>query len=407
MKRTRFFFPVAGLLAILLVCFLLPSSALAARGMSHDNHTDTDDYCMRAHDVTIGLSEFSAKSRSELEHDIVSASSFTFLIRDTVSGTGLFEPVTSGYSIDFSNLVEAASSDGYVVTVTLPAITMSESSHIHFRVFVEDDVPIPRRVGYVFVSATAEPQLPETVLSLLPADAQYVSGDTVTPTAEFPAVRDGLGEWRFSGWSLESVTLTDSDVTFTGTWSWVSLPTHTVTFRFVSGTRGQSLPRGVLSKLPERAQCVDGDTVTPQDSFRSYHMEEGTWRFRGWNVASQTNTGSDLTFTGVWRWYEKSPTPTPAPTPTPTPSPSPTPTQTPEPTPTATLSASAAPAAPALEQTPSDQPPQAGGTTGGIAQMAIATVLAALVATQAFAIASDLNVLKWYNAKKAAKGARL
>ena len=39
--------------------------------------------------------------------------------------------------------------------------------------------------------------------------------------------------------------------------------------------------------------------------------------------------------------------------------------------------------------------------------MAIATVLAALVATQAFAIASDLNVLKWYNAKKAAKGARL
>ena len=404
MKRTRFFFPVAGLLAILLVCFLSPSSALAAHGMGSDNHTDTDDYCLRAHDVTIGLSEFAAKSRSELEHDIASASSFEFLVRDTVSGTGAFEPATD-YSIDFSNLAEAASSDGYVVTVTLPAITMSESSRIHFRVFVEDDVPIPRRVGYVFVSATAEPVLPEAVLSLLPADAQYVSGDTVTPAAEFSAVRDGLGEWRFSGWSFESVTLTDSDVTFTGTWAWVSLPTHTVTYRFVSGTRGQSLPRGVLSKLPERTQCVDGDTVTPQDSFRSYHMDEGTWRFRGWNVASQTNTGSDLTFTGVWRWYEKTPTPTPAPTPTPTPSP--TPTQTPTATPTATLSASPKPAAPAPEQAPSDQPPQAGGTTGGIAQMAIATVLAALVATQAFAIASDLKVLKWYNAKKAAKGAHV
>ena len=35
--------------------------------------------------------------------------------------------------------------------------------------------------------------------------------------------------------------------------------------------------------------------------------------------------------------------------------------------------------------------------------MVVATVLTALVAAQAFAIASDLKVLKWYNAKKAAR----
>lgn len=35
--------------------------------------------------------------------------------------------------------------------------------------------------------------------------------------------------------------------------------------------------------------------------------------------------------------------------------------------------------------------------------MVIATVLTALIATQAFAIASDLKVLKWYDAKKAAR----
>ena len=43
--------------------------------------------------------------------------------------------------------------------------------------------------------------------------------------------------------------------------------------------------------------------------------------------------------------------------------------------------------------------------TGGSAKMVIATVLTALVAAQAFAIASDLKVLKWYNAKKAARRA--
>ena len=125
MKRQKTYILAATLLAILLVGFIVPSSALAASGESNDNHTDTADYCLRAHDVTIGLSEFSAKSRTVLESDIVSASAFAFLVRDTVSGTGSFEPVTSGYSIDFSSLTEAASGSGYVVSVSLPAISLS------------------------------------------------------------------------------------------------------------------------------------------------------------------------------------------------------------------------------------------------------------------------------------------
>ena len=52
------------LLAILLVCFFVPSYALAASTRSNDNHTDTEDYCLRAHDVTIGLSAFQRQSRS-------------------------------------------------------------------------------------------------------------------------------------------------------------------------------------------------------------------------------------------------------------------------------------------------------------------------------------------------------
>ena len=78
MKRRKQPFLTLALLAILLVCFVLPSSALAANGMGSDNHTDTDDYCLRAHDVTVQLSEFSTKSRSQLESDIISASAFAF-----------------------------------------------------------------------------------------------------------------------------------------------------------------------------------------------------------------------------------------------------------------------------------------------------------------------------------------
>ena len=195
-RQRRLKFP-AAMLALLLVCFLLPSSALAAHRLSNDNHTDTDDYCLRAHDVRIGLSEFFTKSRSELEGDIIHASAFAFLIRDTANATGLFIPINSGYSIDFSNLTEAVTSSGYVVTVTLPAITMSHSTTITFRVFVEDDTPQPRQISYMFASATAGHTLPESVLSLLPANEIRLSGETVTPSATFPAVRDGAGEWSF------------------------------------------------------------------------------------------------------------------------------------------------------------------------------------------------------------------
>ena len=401
MKQTKRTFLAAAMLAILLVCFVLPASALAASRESNDNHTDTDDYCLRAHDVTIGLSEFASKTRSELESEIVSASAFAFRIRDTVSGTGDFEPITSGYSVDFSGLTEAASSSGYVVTVSLPAISLSAPSIITFRVFVEDDLPHPRAVGYEFISGTAEHTLPDGVTAQLPAGESILSGETVTPANSFTGVRDGAGMWTFSGWSPDHVTLSDSDVLFTGTWVWTPLPVYTVTFEFVSGTGGRVLPAEVLSKLPLSTTGVDGDVFTPQDWFRSYHMVEGVWRFHGWNLASQTVSGGNLTFIGEWRWHEnhvvlaQTPTATAAPTPTPaivtTPAPT-MPPASPEPAPIQVL-----------EQTPNDPPtPKANQATGGAAKMVIAAGLAVLVAVQVFAIVGDLKVLNWYQAKKAA-----
>lgn len=401
MKRRKPTLLISALLAILLVCFVLPSAALAASGMGSDNHTDTEDYCLRAHDVTIGLSEFSAKSRAELESDITAASAFEFKIRDTANETGKFILISSGYSVDFSNLTATVSSSGYRVTVTFPAITLSEPSRITFRVYVIDDLPHPRNVSYAFISGSDGHALPDGVTAQLPASESILSDETVTPASAFSGVRDGAGMWTFSGWSPDHITLSDSDVTFTGTWVWTALPVYTVTYEFVSGSGGRALPDEVLAKLPPSASGVDGDIFTPQDSFRSYHTGNGVWRFRGWDIASQTIAGGNLTFTGTWRWHENTVVLPSSPTSTVTPSPTPAVTNTPAPTPP-----SASPEQPpiqVLEQTPNDPPtPKANGSAGGAAKMIIAAGLAALVAAQAFAIAGDVKVLNWYNAKKAA-----
>lgn len=405
MKLVKPIIRIVAMLALLLACFVLPASSLAAVGTSNDNHTDTDDYCLRAHDVTIGLSEFSGKSRSELESGIVSAASFAFLIRGSANPTGEFVPITSGYSVDFSNLAEAASSSGYVITVTLPAITLPSDSSIQFRVFVVDDLPHPFAVHYAFSSGTPERTLPESVTAQLPADESIPSGTLVTPAASFTTVRDGAGVWAFSSWSPGSVTIADADVSFTGTWVWTALPVYTVSYEFVSGTSGRALPRGVLDKLPMSATGVDGDVFTAPDSFRGFHMSEGVWRFHGWNLSSQTVSGANLVFTGEWRWHENKIVVTPTPSPTPTA----VPTATPTIPATVTPQQEETPAQPAaaLEQIPNDpQPPAANNTTvEGAAKMAVATTLSGLVATQAFAIVSDFKVLKWYNAKKAARRA--
>lgn len=406
MKQQKVYLLAAVLLATLLVCCIVPSSSLAVGGESNDNHTDTADYCLRAHDVTVGLSEFSTKTRAELESDIITASAFVFLIRDSANPTGLFVPITTGYSVDFSNLTEAASSSGYVITVTLPAITLPQDSHIIFRVFVEDDLPHPRTVHYEFVSTTAGHTLPAGVTGQLPAEETILSGNTVTPSAALTPVRDGAGVWTFSGWTPESVVLADSDVSFTGTWVWTALPVYTVSYVFVCGTDGRTLPDGVLAKLPMDTTGVDGDLFTPSATFRAFHMIEGVWRFYGWNAASQTIAGGNLIFTGEWRWHKKSVVVMPKPEMTTAPSATPAPTAV-EPLSTSTLptpSPDQQPPVQVLQQTQGNPPtPVEDNAADQAAKIAITGALTALVATQAFAVASDLKVLKWYNAKKAAE----
>lgn len=418
MKRFKIIRMAVILLVMLPACLLAPATSHAVAGRSNDNHTDTTDYCLRANDVTIQLNEFSTKSRSQLESEIISASNFLFRIRNDAIDFSLWTFYSGSCDIDFSALTSAVTTSGYVVTVTLPAIAMSTPSQISFRVFVEDH---SRTISYFFISNTDGRSLPPDVLTRQPAATRANPGDVITPDASFSPVRDGAGVWTFAGWSPSSQTVDSSDVSFYGGWSWSSLPVHSIHYRFISTNSSHSLPSTVLAKLPSDTTGIAGEVITAPGSYHSVEISDGYWRFVGWDAGRQTISDSDIVFTGTWRWRSNS---APAAgTPEPTGSVSPT-AETPLPSVTPTL----APETPAptpleiqvLEQTDNGTPPQAGASANGdgagggagtdavvlAAQIAVAGALGSLVATQSVGMVGDFKVLNWYNRKKTARRAK-
>ncbi len=400
-------------IAIMLVCFCLQSTAHAATQLPNDNHTDTADYCMRAHDVTIGLSEFSSMTRAELENEIVLKSGFLLRIRDSAPAFNDWVLVTSGYTIDFSALQEAETAIGYPVVVTLPVITPGVTSQIAFRVFVVDDSPPVYQVSYQFISATPGHNLPAAILSLKPDDTTGAVGDVFTPPATYTSGGSN-GIWSFIGWDIASQTITDHDVLFVGQWVWQTNPEYNIEYQFVSISSSRSLPDEVLALLPANATGIAGTIVTPQSIFSTVRGHAGYWQFTGWNTPSQVVADHDIVFIGAWEWITLHYS-------------TPTPTVEPSPTPTLCLDVETTPApvlAP-VDNTPnwsiqiiSDENDSddidssnnavknnatgnAGSEIGDLLRMVIALALTSIVSIQVVGIASDLRVLKWYKARKA------
>lgn len=397
------------IVALVLCC--LPAVANAATQLSNDNHTDTDDYCMRAHDVSVGLSEFASMTQAELENEIISQSSFQFRIRDSLLPWSEWTFLTSGYSVDFSALQEAATTTGYPIVVTLPPISMSTPSYITFRVFVVDDLPTPPpvfQVSYQFVSVTPGKNLPSSILLLKPDDTTGSVGDVFTPSATYEDC-GGNGIWTFLGWDVPSQAIVDHDLLFVGSWAWHTIPEYNIGYQFVSATSTRSLPAEVLALCPAGTTAVPGTSVTPQSAFSTVRGHAGYWQFAGWDLPAQTVTDHDLSYTGSWDWvtlHYSTPSPAPSPIPSSSPSPSPatsiTPTLTPDATP---VSTDWALQVITNDNVNNDANNDAGGDAvsdaGGYLKMAIALVLASVVSLQVIGIASDLRVLQWYNAKKA------
>lgn len=130
---------------MLSVLLLLPTNTYAVQQMTNDNHTDTSDYCMQAHDVSIGLAEIqSYETETELQTAILDAAKPVVLLRNTDDGNASWIQLDrEKFSVDFSAFAPQESTEGYPVTVTAPPIREELASAVTFRVYVEDNLPQP------------------------------------------------------------------------------------------------------------------------------------------------------------------------------------------------------------------------------------------------------------------------
>ena len=161
-------------------------------------------------------------------------------------------------------------------------------------------------VKYQFVSDNDQYKLPDAVMELIPGDGnEYTAGSTVTarkPAAFKVSVSDGT--WNFRGYDQDSAVVEDSDITFTGTWSFEKkeVKTYNVHYTFVSGTEGFGIPDDVAALLPS-----DGNEYESGQEVRAISPAETTltvgswiWTFAGYDQSKKTVGDSDITFTGTW-----------------------------------------------------------------------------------------------------------
>ena len=125
---------VAGLAFVF--CIILMSLPVYAASTGEEHHMDTS-YCMRVHDVTVGLKELKGKSESEKASIVESASGYVFYI-------WIRYPFNKGqrvydYETDFSQ-VDWAAGGTYTVTVYLPERAQGESSSISYYLTIIDDL---------------------------------------------------------------------------------------------------------------------------------------------------------------------------------------------------------------------------------------------------------------------------
>ena len=168
-------------------------------------------------------------------------------------------------------------------------------------------------IDYKFVGAAGTSALPTNVTNLLPEDVgNLLDGKTVNAPA-LPATGQKVelreGTWIFRGWDEDSITITGANATFTGIWGYEANEQRNVTYKFISGTSGETLPADVLAKKPaDITGKYDKDVVnvstTPAINttvnVKESDLVSGTWTFKGWNEESFTINGKDEEFVGTW-----------------------------------------------------------------------------------------------------------
>lgn len=166
------------------------------------------------------------------------------------------------------------------------------------------------KATYEFVSGTEGKTLPAAIEGYKPTDdTEYADGATVNakePTQTSYEDTENNGTWSFTKWDANSKTINKADVTFTGTWTY-SEKTYKLKYKFISGTTGKDLPKGVTDQVPqEETGKANGANVSPSTStFNSVAEGDGTWTFTSWDKQTDTIKGSDVLFTGTWTFTKK------------------------------------------------------------------------------------------------------
>ena len=172
-----------------ILAFILSIPVYAASTMKNDNHTDTEDYCLRAHDITIGISELKDKDEDERNSFIYDAADISILIRSSSETSEKWTKLTRDQmTIDFSKVEETVCDEGYPVVVAAPPINLESGSSITFKVFVVDDYPKTATVHF-------------TGTDIEDLDIELTDGNKKVSLSDFQLpVKDG---YQFKGWYLD------------------------------------------------------------------------------------------------------------------------------------------------------------------------------------------------------------
>jgi len=246
---------------------------------------------------------------------------------------GLSEPRQLGqvYEIDLHNFsagpisVSATMSGAYLVITTDADKTLLCEEIITVRFQTQNFGNVDVRVelitteGIPFVISYAFDGYVPAGAPAVPSSRNIVVGTpNISATTITPATVSGVntynvpGNWTFSGWSAYNIatpnafTMPDADVAFTGSWTFSTNATHTISYSF--GT-GDGVPTGVT--VPTDRNVVAGIENVSATNVASpvagvHNDVPGNWTFSGWsayNIATPnafTMPDENVEFIGSW-----------------------------------------------------------------------------------------------------------
>lgn len=160
------------------------------------------------------------------------------------------------------------------------------------------------QLDYAFKSVTPGYQLPEEVMKLLPEGKTIRHGDTVTPdTLTFDSVSVESGTWVFKQWMPDKVENVQDDVVLTGEWEFKPHQ-YKVHYQFKADD-GSKLPEEVMKQLPSSTTVDYGENVKPgKHQLTKVSDAQGVYVFEKWTPEEYRNVKGEVTFTGIWKYYE-------------------------------------------------------------------------------------------------------